>query len=181
MSLEAPDYPDAPIAELARLFREHPAWREAARRIRGGATSTVWFRQRPGEPWHLARRGAHTLLLRGAASDPDFVFRFTPDAIHALSAAGHTVADFAIRLFELMIEPDDARRVEFRVVASFPRLLWRGYPALLLAAGPRLAAFAARHGVADPRALRRLVSALRARPAFAWERVAPGAPEPAHP
>ena len=67
MSLEAPDYPDAPIAELARLFREHPAWREAARRIRGGATSTVWFRQRPGEPWHLARRGAHTLLLRGAA------------------------------------------------------------------------------------------------------------------
>lgn len=181
MSPESPAYPDAHVAALARLFLEHPAWCEAARRIRGGSTSSVWFSQRPGEPWHLARVGGHTRLLPGAAEDPDFVFRFTPYSIRHLAAAGDTVGDFAIRLFELMIEPDDARRVEFRIVASFPRLVWRGYVALLLSAGPRLAAFAARHGVTDPGALQRAVSALRGRPAFDWERSEPKAPEALEP
>ncbi|NNL67783.1 MAG: hypothetical protein HKP30_16155 [Myxococcales bacterium] len=169
MSPDAPDYPDAHVAELARLFREHPAWREAARRIRGGATSSVWFSHRAGEPWHLARSGPDTVLLPGAAPDPDFVFRFTPASIGELAAAGDTVGDFAVRLFELMIEPDPERRVALRIVAAFPRLVWRGYVDLLFAAGPRLLAFAARHGVTGLGSLRRAVNALRRQQAFDWE------------
>lgn len=162
-------YPDAHVATLARLFHEHPAWREAARRIRAEATSAVWFRHRPGEAWHLVRGPGGARLLPGPAQDPDFVFRFTPASIRELESAGPAVADFAVRLFELMIDPDEARRVDLRIAASFGRLWRRGYVDLLLTAGPRLAAFAARHGVAGPASLARVVAALRRVEPFVWE------------
>src|SRR5262245_848858 len=64
------------IERLARLFREHPAWREAARFIDRRATNNVFFSHRPGRVWHLERDGDETVLLPGTAPDPDFVFRF---------------------------------------------------------------------------------------------------------
>lgn len=164
-----PAAPDAIVAALDRLFRDHPAWRKAARRIRPAATSAVWFRHRPGEPWHLVREGGGARLRPGRAPDPDFVFRFAPESVRALESAGETVGDFAVRLFELMIDPDPSRRVELRIAASFPRLLRRGYVDLLFAAGPQVSAFAARHGVRGLGALARLVSALRRREPFDWE------------
>ena len=38
---------------LAKLFAEHPAWIAAAQLLSPEATSTVFFRHRPGEPWRL--------------------------------------------------------------------------------------------------------------------------------
>jgi len=163
--------PDASIARLARLYREHPAWRKAAARLDARATSGVWFSHRPGEPWRLVRRGDATVLEPGRARDPDLAFRFTPAAIDALAEAGDGVADFAVRLFELMIDPDPSRRVGFRTVASFARLARRGYLRLLLQdGGPRVARFAARHGVLGLGALRRLIAALGRMEPYAWER-----------
>jgi hypothetical protein len=139
------------------------------------ATSAVWFSQRPGEPWQLVREGGVSVLKPGRASDPDLVFRFTPGAIDALAGAGDEIADFAICLFERMIDPDQSRHVGFRAVASFARLVRRGYLRLLLeGGGPRVALFAVRHGIRSPAALRRVITALtRIRP-FDWERE-PGA------
>lgn len=115
------------------------------------------------------RRRGETRLLPGPTPDPDFVFRFTPAAIRELGEAGSEIGDFAVRLFELMIDPDENRRVGFRIAVSFARLVRRGYLRLLLASGPRVAAFASRHGVGGVRSLRALVRALRRVEPFPWE------------
>jgi hypothetical protein len=163
-------HPDEHVAALAKLYREHAAWRSAARQIREGSSSAVWFSHRPGEPWHLVREGGETWLRPGRATDPDFVFRFTPDAIHELGRAGRDVGDFALRVFELMLDPREERRIGFRIAAPFADLARRGYVSLLLSSGPRVLAFAARHGVKGLVSLRRLVGALRRTEPFDWER-----------
>jgi hypothetical protein len=164
-------FPDASVEKLARLYREHRAWRAAADVLDPRATSGVWFSHRPGEPWRLVREDGTTVLRRGRARDPDLVFRFTPAAIDALADAGDDVADFAIRLFELMIDPDESRHVGFRPVASFWRLAQRGYVRLLVQrGGPRVFAFAARHGIGGLAGVRRLVGALGRLEPFDWER-----------
>jgi hypothetical protein len=161
--------PDPWIARLARLFREHPAWCEAARHIDRRSTSSVFFTHRPGEPWHLERRGDETLLLPGAAADPDFVFRFPPTAIERLEAVSDGPADFAAELFALMLARDPEARVELRIAVGFARLLRRGYVRLLFAAGPRVRALGIAHGVLGLRDLRRLVATLCTAKRAAWE------------
>ncbi len=157
------------IERLARLFSEHPAWREAARLLDRRATSTVFFRHRPGEPWHLERRGDETLLLPGAAEDPDFVFRFTPGAIDRLAAVTGNAGEFAAELFALAYSDDPAVRVNIRVAGGFARLLRRGYVRLLLAAGPRMREFGFAHGEMGMSSLQRLVTTLRKLDRAAWE------------
>ena len=160
---------DPHVAALTRLFRSHPAWRAAAAHITDGSTSNVWFLHRPGEPWHLVRERDETWLRPGPAAHPDFVFRFSPAAIGELEQAGDQVGEFAVRLFELMLEVDPERQVGFRIVAGFTRLLRRGYVGLLLSSGPQVAAFAARNGVTGLTSLRRLVSAMRRSEPHDWE------------
>jgi len=157
------------IARLARLFREHPAWREAARLIDPRSRSSVFFSHRPGEPWHLERRGDETLLLPGAAADPDFAFRFPPAAIERLEAVRGGPGDFAAELFTLVLYNDPATHIDLRIAASFARLLRRGYVRLLLAAGPHLRALGAAHGVFRLRDLQRLVAMLRRTDPAPWE------------
>lgn len=163
------------IDRLASLFRLHPAWREAARAIDSRSTSNVYFTHRPGEPWHLERRGDLTLLLPGAAPDPDFAFRFPSGAVARLEAVRGESNDFAAELFALALDEDPEVRVEVRAIASFPRLLKRGYVRLLLASGPRVRALGAAHGVSGINGVRRLVAAVRASGPRDWESVtAPG-------
>jgi hypothetical protein len=151
---------------LAHLFREHPAWRSAARSMTDDATSTVYFSQRPGEPWRLERRDGETFLLRGAAEDPDFVFRFSPRAIDALDATDGAVGDFAVALFSL-IEEDE---IQLRIVAGFGRLARRGYLKLLWLGGLPVLRFGARRGIHSVAGLRRLVAQLRRTRPADWER-----------
>lgn len=160
---------DETIERLARLFLDHPAWMAAAGRLTPAATSTVYFSQRPGEAWRLEQREGRTLLLPGAASDPDFVFRFTPLSVGRLEAVRGGIGDFAVALFELILEDDPDVRVGFRIAAGFGRLTRRGYVKLLAAAGPRVLVFGARHGVYTLRGLRRFVADLVSRGPEPWE------------
>jgi len=166
---------DLSVERLARLFSEHPAWREAARLLDRRVTSTVFFRHRPGEPWHLERRGDETLLLPGAAHDPDFAFRFTPAAIDRLAAVRGNAGDFAAQLFALAYSPDPELRVNIRVAVGLTRLLRRGYVRLLLAAGPRARAIGFAHGETGMSSLQHLVGSLRRLDRAAWEKPAPHA------
>lgn len=161
---------DETVERLARLFLEHPAWVAAARHLSRSATSTVYFSHRPGEPFRLDQGDGHTRLLPGAATDPDFVFRYTPASVEALERVEGGIGAFAVALFGLILEDDPARRVGFRIVAGFVRLVRRGYVRLLLIAGPRVAAFGATHGIFHLGGLRRLVAELRARDPEEWER-----------
>lgn len=163
-------YPDDLVSSLARLFLEHPAWRAAADRISDASTSDVFFAHIPGQAWHLVRRSGQTVLLPGRSGDPDFVFRFAPGSVRRLESVDGGVADFALALFELLEEEDPDLRVDLRVVAGWRRLRERGFLRLLVGAGPRLVAFAARHGVRSLRALRRLVESARSVEPLAWER-----------
>lgn len=149
------------VERLARLFREHPAWREAARIVDCRATSDVFFTHRPGEAWHLARRGDETLLLPGPSADPDFVFRFAPGAIARLESVQGNAGDFAAELFALAASEDPDVRVDLRIAAHFSRLLRRGYVRLLLAAGPRVRAIGVARGIRGIADLARLVTRLR--------------------
>ena len=160
------------IERLARLFRDHPAWRDAARLLDPRVTSTVFFRHRPGEPWHLERQGDETLLLPGAADDPDFAFRFTPAAIDRLAAVHGNAGDFAAELFALAYSQDPELRVNIRVAAGFARLLRRGYVRLLIAAGPRARAIGFQHGETGMSSLQHLVASLRRLDRAAWEKPA---------
>jgi hypothetical protein len=139
---------DPSVARLAALFLEHPAWVAAARHTREGVSSKVFFSHLPGAPWHLVRTGGESLLRPGPATSPDFAFRFTPASIARLAAVEGGVGDFAITLFSLILEEDEELQVGFRIIASFPQLALRGYLRLLLASGPEVLAFGARHGIA---------------------------------
>jgi hypothetical protein len=174
---DAPEAPsgDPHVDRLARLFREHPAWRAAARHVSDAATSRVLFSHRPGERWHLARRGGESLLLPGDARDPDFVFRFSPAAIERLARVEGSVGAFAVELFGLVAGEDPEARVDLRIAAPFSRLVRRGYVRLLAAAGWRVLAFGARHGVRSLGGLRRLVEREREGPPEPWERDGGGA------
>jgi hypothetical protein len=154
------------IARLTQLFREHPAWRDAARRIRAGATSNVFFTHCPGEAWRLeVSEGGGAELLPGASDDPDLVFRFSPEAIERLESVEGGIGDFAVALFQAILDED----VSLRIAAGFPRLLRRGYVKLLRAAGRPVVAFGVAHGVSNVGALRRLVEELRDRSPADWE------------
>jgi hypothetical protein len=167
---------DPSIARLARLFREHPAWRKAARWIDPHATSNVFFSHRPGEAWHLERRADETLLLPGPAPDPDFAFRFTPGAIARLEAIRGEPGDFAAELFLLVASEDPEARVDLRIAARFGRLLRRGYVRLLLAAGPRVRAIGAAHGITGVKELALLVARVRRSAHESWEEDRAAAP-----
>jgi hypothetical protein len=161
--------PDAHVERLATLFLDHPAWITAAGHVDARATSNVYFSHRPGEVWHLVFRDGRTRLLPGSTSNPDFVFRFTPAAVERLESVEGGIGDFAVELFTLMLEEDPSLQVGFRIVGDFTRLMLRGYVRLLLAAGPRVIAFGATHGVGSLGALRRFVAQLRSRAPMDWE------------
>jgi hypothetical protein len=152
---------DPYVARLATLFREHPAWIDAAARLSASASSTVSFTHLPGRAWQLVRHNGQTVLRAGRAPDPDFVFRFSPAAIDALAAVRGGIGEFALALFGRILEPDAARGIGLRIVAPFARLVRRGYLGVLLAAGPKVVAFGAAHGVGTVAELRRLVRDLR--------------------
>jgi hypothetical protein len=167
--MSAPQVRDETVDRLAKLFLEHTAWIAAARHISGRATSNVYFSHRPGEVWRLEQNDGRTELRPGRASDPDFVFRFTPASIDRLDAIAGGMGEFAVELFTLIIEEDERLKIDFRVVASFGRLTMRGYVKLLLASGPAVLVFGARHGILTLGALRRFVGELTSRTPEAWE------------
>lgn len=160
---------DPHVERLAWLFREHPAWCEAARRVSDESTSRVLFTHRPGERWHLARQDGESHLLPGDTPDPDFVFRFTPGSIERLARVEGSVGAFAVELFGLIVGEHPDAGVDLRIAAPFPRLVRRGYVALLVASGWRVVAFGARHGVRTLGQLRRLVEKLTSSPPEPWE------------
>jgi hypothetical protein len=157
------------VERLARLFRAHPAWLAAGRHIADGAESDVYLREYPEEVWHLIRRSGESLLEPGPSRDPDFVFRFGRGSVERLERVAGGVGDFAVALFELIEDDSPERGIDFRVAAPWHRLWRRGYPRLLVAAGPKVWVFGARRGVRSWRALRRLVSASVAGGPFDWE------------
>jgi hypothetical protein len=152
---------DPTVDALAALFRDHPAWIEAARHLADRVESAVSFTHRPGEHWRLVRRGGQTVLLPGRARDPDLAFRFTPASVTRLAAVGGGVGEFAVELFARIVDPLESERIELRIVAPFTRLVRRGYVRLLLAAGPKVAAFGAARGIRTLGDLRRLLGRLR--------------------
>lgn len=158
------------IERLARLFVEHPAWVEAANLLSGDATSTVYFTQRPTEVWHLCTQAGGTRLLPGAARDADLVFRFSPESIRALERTDGGIGEFAVALFEEIT----GDRAQLRIRAPFLRLARRGYVKLLFAAGPKVIAFGARHGVTTLGGLRKLVAEHARRGPSEWETAAHG-------
>jgi hypothetical protein len=160
---------DAVVERLAGLFGGHPAWVRAARYLSDDASSSVYFSHRPGEVWRLLQVGGVTRLLPGAADDPDFVFRFTPQAVDRLEAVQGGIGDFAVALFELVLAEDPRLRVGLRIAAPFGRLVRRGYLGLLVAAGPRVLAFGGAHGIRSLGALRRFVADIRSRVPADWE------------
>jgi hypothetical protein len=160
---------DKSIGKLAELFRSNPSWVGAARTVREGAASAVFFSHRPGEPWQIVRREGKTLLLPGRAHRPDFAFRFTPASIDRLAAARGGVGGFAVELFALIIESDEDVRIGFRIIAPFASLARRGYVRLLMAGGWEVLAFGAARGVYTLADLRRLVKRLRANEPESWE------------
>jgi hypothetical protein len=154
---------------LTRLFREHPVWIAAARRLAPEATSTVYLSDSPGRVWHLEQHGGEILLLPESAADPDLVFRFTPQAVDRLEVVDGDVDAYAAELFDLIVDAPLERGVGLRVVASFGRLLRRGYVTLLVSAGPRALAFGAAHGIRSLPALRKLVADHRSGRPASWE------------
>lgn len=166
-----PGDPDPHVQRLARLFAGHPAWLEAARRIRDGSSSAVYFTHLPGEPWQLVREQGENRLQPGRAADPDFAFCFPPAAVEALEAVEGGYPAFALELFRLILDPDPERHIGFRIVAPLRRLMRRGYVRLVLdALGPELLAFGAVHGVRSLPELYRLVVRLRKGSPEPWER-----------
>lgn len=153
--------PDASVRRLAALFRSHPAWKRAAALLSEDACSNVRFHHRPGEVWHLARVRGATRLEPGARRDADLELGFPPGAIERLEATRGGIGAFAIALFELAVEDDEALRVELRILAPFSRLVRRGYLRLLAAGGPEVLAWGVAHGVRTLGELRRWVARAR--------------------
>lgn len=153
-------HPDPEVRKLAAFFLDHPAWIEAARTVTDGSTSRVFFSHVPGE-FRLLRRRGKSLLLAGQATDPDFAFRFTPQAIDRITATDGDIGDFAVALFRAIADRDPNQQVGFRILVPFRRLLRRGYVALLLRGGAKVIRYGAQHGIATIGELRRFLSQTR--------------------
>lgn len=175
--MSEPSAEDPHVERLGRLFHEHPAWKQAARHVSADSTSRVLFTHRPRERWHLAREHGESRLLPGDVPDPDFVFRFSPEAIDRLAGVEGSVGAFAVELFGLIVGEDPRARVDLRIAAPFHRLVRRGYVPLLVASGWRVVAFGARHGVRSLGQLRRLVERLTKHPPAPWEGDGGGDPD----
>lgn len=146
------------VQTLRHFFAEHPVWVEAARSVKNGANSEVYFAGTKGQ-WHLMRDDGVSYLREGRAPSPDLSFVFTEAAVHRLvSMDGKEISDFAIILFDLITSEDENEKVGFRVTGSFFRILRRGYVQVLLKGGPRVLQYAARHGVTNLTDLSRLLS-----------------------
>jgi len=154
---------DPVVNRLRHFFRQHPVWVEAARTVRDGANSQVFFSHLSGE-WHLIRRQGVSYLNEGPAPDPDFAFRFTPSSVDAITSTDGDVGDFAVELVRCITSADPDYKVEFRVLAPFARLLKRGYVQVLLRGGPRMFSFAASQGIRTLADLRRLFAQLQGLP-----------------
>ncbi|MFI5215172.1 MAG: hypothetical protein ACHQ3O_01405 [Candidatus Limnocylindria bacterium] len=160
MEASAPE-PDAIVDRLATLFRSHPAWTRAAALLSADACSNLRFPHRAGEVWHLARVAGVTRLEPGALRDADLELTIPPGAVGRLEATRGGVGDFAVALFELAVERDEALRVDLRILAPFSRLMRRGYLRLLVAGGPAVLAWGAAHGVGSLGELRRWIGRMR--------------------
>lgn len=153
---------DLYVQKLSDNFLNHPVWVEAARSIKEGASSQVFFSHCQGE-WHLLRKDGQSQLRQGPSPDPDFSFRFTPASIDRIFAvkANAGVGDFAVELFECITSEDPLYKIDFRVISPFSKLLSRGYVKLLLKGGPTVLAYAASHGVRTLADLRKLLKEAR--------------------
>lgn len=152
---------DPHVDLLRTLFLTHPAWRAASDHLKEGSSSRVLFSHVPGE-FQLVRRGHANLLLEGAAKDPDLAFRFTPKSIERLSRVkSNDLADFAIELLDCAASTDPELQIRMLVIASFPKLLLRGYAGLLLKAGPRVLKGGGGHGHVGISDARKWIAALR--------------------
>lgn len=157
------------MERLATLFGGHPEWVAAAAYLDPRASTTVYFSHRPGEAWRLEERGGGIRLLPGSAHDPELVLRFSPGAVERLAAVSGGIGDFAVAVFERLLDDDPAERMDIRIVAPFWRLVERGYVRLLLAAGPQVLRFGLVHGVRNLSDLRQLVGRLREREPEGWD------------
>ncbi len=148
---------DPYVKKLSEYFLSHPSWVDAAKNIKDGASSQVFFSHLDGE-WHLMREDGQSLLLEGPSPDPDFAFSFTPSSIDMLTGADGDIGDFAMVLFECVTSEDPDVQVRFRLISPFGKLLRRGYVQVLLRGGPRVLQLASSRGVrtlSDLRALLR--------------------------
>jgi len=93
------------------------------------------------------------------------VFRFSPEAIERLESVEGGIGEFAVTLFETLVDGS----ADLRIKAGFIRLARRGYVKLLVAAGPPVLAFGAAHGIRTLGALRKFIAELRARGDADWE------------
>lgn len=150
------------VKQLADFFRYHPTWIAAARPVKDGSNSEVFFAGTT-QPYHLMRQNGESLLLEGPAPSPDFSFIFPPSVVADFTALGQDaeVADFAIMLFDHIQAQDEDKRVGFRVVGSITQILWRGYLQVLLKGGARVLHYAAEHGVRNLNDFSRLLRNLR--------------------
>ena len=164
------DLPADPyVRALARLFRDDPVWVDAMKRIAVGAGSNVYFTHLPEEPWHFIKTADGVCVRPGRVAEPDFVFRFTPAAIVALTGVKGGADAVAVTLFDLMLDPDPARHIDFRIVAPFARLARHGHVRLLVTSGPKVLAYGATHGVYTLGQLRALVRTMRRHTPAPWE------------
>jgi len=102
-----------------------------------------------------------TRLEPGELGDADLELGFTPEAIERLEATRGGIGAFAVALFDLAVERDEALRIDVRILVPFSRLVRRGYLRLLVAGGPGVLAWGAAHGVATLGQLRRFAGRLR--------------------
>ncbi len=153
---------DQHVAQLRDLFLSHPAWQQAAASIKDGSQSRIHFSHVSGD-YHLVRKDGVSQLLEGPATDPDLAFLFTPKAIERLSAVESAdPADFAVELFESILNEEPEEQVGLRVLAGFGKLISRGYVKLLFKSGPRVLAYGKSRGVSGVRGLRKFLKQSRA-------------------
>ncbi len=153
---------DSHILRLAALFADDPVWRDAMAHLRQGVTGALYFSHRPGEVWHFVQTEEGVQVQPGAAKRPDFAFCFTPASVDQLAAVDGDIGDVAVTLFDLILSEDSNRRVGFRVLAPFWRLVRNGHVRLLLDGGPSVLSYGAAHGVGNVGQLRAFVATLRA-------------------
>lgn len=163
-------YPDASLTKVADLFQTDPVWVKSMGAISVGVESTVYFSHRPDEIWHLVKEKEGVVLRPGRATNPDFIFRFTPQAIAQLAATKGGADVVGVALFDLILTDDPALAVGFRIVASFWTLVRHGHLQLVVTSGPRVLAYGARHGIVTAGQLRAFVGKLRTTEPASWER-----------
>ncbi len=137
--------------ELSEKFQnfisKHPVYIKVSSFLDEGTSSLVRFED-DDKDYEWLKEDGRSICRPGHPHDPYFYFKFSTGSIEYLSDIQNSdIGEFITRLFECILTNDPSKRIDFKIISSYRRLIKSGHINLVLKSGPKTMRLAAKHGI----------------------------------